>query len=301
MRVEWAFGTDPGRVRTNNEDSVLALPEKGLAILCDGMGGHRAGETASQIAVETFIAAFEEGRASAAQPGTDSDPLQAMITAAREANRAVNAKARAETDFYGMGCTLVALHLGEGEARFVTVGDSRLYLFRDGELHQVSEDHTRLRMLEQMGIDLDPAEARQVHGILIRAIGTQSEIDVDYGSGPAVRGDIWLLCSDGLTDELKAEEIRVILSDGIDAEQIVAACIRRALDAGGRDNVSVVAGRVIEGPLPRGGEAAPRVATDSASDTAGAAAAGHASSSLLRRLSRRLLGRDPGVEEEGSR
>ena len=279
MRIEWAVDTDTGRVRRQNEDSALSLPDQGLAVLCDGMGGHRAGEVASRLAVETFAkvcleeATPPEGLANPSRSDLPDVPLAALplVSAAWAANDAVFAHSRSDDRYHGMGCTLAALRLREGTASFVTVGDSRLYLHREGRLYQLSEDHTRLRMLEQIGVALDPVEVRQIKGVLVRAIGTLPSVDVDYGSGATLAGDVWLLCSDGLTDELNDEEIGLILAAAPNARAAAKRCVIRAVEAGGRDNVTVVVAHILDGPAPTDAIAIPAPRTCAAPTTPPAA------------------------------
>ena len=242
MRMDWALATDQGRVRNQNEDSAIIREADGLAVLCDGMGGHLAGEVASRIGVTAFVESLERWEGPKAERGAAA----AMVSAVRAANGAIHVAANASSDHAGMGCTLVALRVIAGRAFYVSVGDSRLYRLRAGVLAQVTEDHTRVRMLARLGIPLDAGEARMLRGVLTRALGTSPDVDVDYGEIETAAGDVWLLCSDGLTDELEDEAIRAILTDSGDARKIAGRCVANALQAGGRDNVTVVIARVIE-------------------------------------------------------
>lgn len=296
MRIDWAVKTDTGRVRSQNEDTVRAEGEANLVVLCDGMGGHRAGEVASRIAVDTFFETAGSDESKELVPKLPSTPPETitMIRAAKKANAAVHTQAQSQESYRGMGCTLVALRLLNDKAYFVSVGDSRLYLLRSGRLHLISQDHTRLRMLEQMGYKLDPAETKQLQGMLIRAMGTKPEVDIDHGHGPALSGDKWLLCSDGLTDELSDDQIEVILERAETAETAAAECVRLAVEAGGRDNVSVAVAQVVSGAEVTGSEELPRPETypppvqeDHRETETG--------SGILSRLSRRL--RKAGDEE----
>jgi len=283
MKIDWALATDTGRVRSQNEDAARLREESGLAVLCDGMGGHLAGEVASRIGVTTFTesltrgaddsspeesdtletpAKLAAGSASAGGPGPER---ARMIGAVRLANTAIHRAAQEVAEHAGMGCTLVALHLADGRARYVSVGDSRLYRLRAGVLAQVTEDHTRLRMFAKLGISLEPGEARMLRGVLTRALGTTPAIDVDHGEIRTTAGDLWLLCSDGLTDELEDTEIRDLLASAADAGAAAAACVAMALEKGGRDNVTVVVARIVDSPeMDVASEEIPPPATDSA-------------------------------------
>ncbi len=261
MRVDWALATDTGRVRTQNEDSAIVREADGFAVLCDGMGGHLAGEVASRIGVTTFVESL--GRRAGAEGNHGA--VTPMIGAVRAANNAIYQAARSATEHTGMGCTLVALRMIEGRAFYVSVGDSRLYRMRAGAVAQVTEDHTRLRMFARLGIPLDPGEARMLRGVLTRALGTSPGIDVDYGEIGTMAGDIWLLCSDGLTDELDDGAIGAILAESPVAREAANRCVREAIRAGGRDNVTVVVARVIDGGTSgTPGEKLPEPTTDPA-------------------------------------
>jgi PPM family protein phosphatase len=239
MRIDWALETNTGRVRDQNEDSAIVREDASLAVLCDGMGGHLAGEIASRIGVTAYVDAVTT-------EASDRATLSRMVAAVRTANASIHESARADDERAGMGCTLVALDLAGPRARYVSVGDSRLYRLRGGALAQITEDHTRLRLMAQLGIALQPGEARMLRGVLTRALGTNPGIDVDYGEVGTRAGDVWLLCSDGLTDELEDNGIRDILAAAADAREAARKCVAAALEAGGRDNVTVVVARVLE-------------------------------------------------------
>jgi protein phosphatase len=291
MKVEWATGTDKGRVRAENEDFVRADPDMALVVLCDGMGGHLAGEVASRLGVETFFNAVAKGdRESPCPEAPDApDTVHALIHATWAANEAIFQEAVSREEHHGMGCTLVALQIESGLASFVTVGDSRLYLLRGGSFHLISQDHTRLRMLRQLGIHLDPREAKRFHGMLVRAVGTQETVEVDYGHGPVQTGDFWLLCSDGLTDELDDAEIQSILENETDPQSAVDLCLRRAIEAGGRDNVTVAIAHVVEGDETPGDLEIPRPETCSPFSPE-KPESGEDPNGFFSRLSRRLRG-----------
>lgn len=296
MQIDWAAATDVGRIREQNEDAVETDRALGLGVLCDGMGGHRAGEVASSVAVRVFT---EEIR----KPSLREDCIHAreaprevrgLIAAARHANEAVYRQAERNHDQIGMGCTLVALRLADDVASFVSIGDSRIYLYRAQQLHRISQDHTQIHMLRQMGIQLDPAEAQQIQGMLVRALGTEPEVDVDFGHGDAFEGDLWLLCSDGLTDELKDEAIEEILKQSPDAASAAERCVRTAVEAGGRDNVTVAIARIVSGRPPREDAAIPRPETCGRDDDQDSDPDGEG---LLGRVARRLRRGHDGEEK----
>ncbi len=300
MKIDWAIKTDTGRVRTQNEDAARIEPATGLAVLCDGMGGHRAGEVASRLAVETFFDSPESTDPIGTCPELGDAPpvVPRLVRATWAANEAVFAKAECEEACRGMGCTLVALRLTNDTASFATVGDSRIYLYRAGTLHRISQDHTRLRMLEQMGIHLEPKEARQIQGILVRALGTQPTVEVDFGYGPALEGDLWLLCSDGLTDEVDDERIASVLDTTTDAASTVESLVHIALDAGGKDNITIAIARIVSGMSPTGDEKVPRPETCSPHVDPEDSDPGE-ERSFLSRLSRRIRGGQNTGDQDG--
>src|SRR5439155_13711225 len=200
LRLDWAAASDPGRVRANNQDAAVA--EEQLFAVADGMGGHAAGEVASRVAVEAMRANIGDGT---------------LVDAVRHANRAVWERAADDPTLRGMGTTLSAIALVDDEdgatcVHVVNVGDSRVYLLRDGELEQITEDHSLVAELEREG-RLTAEEAR-VHpqlNILTRVLGNAPDVDVDEFPIDPFRGDRFLLCSDGLFNEVRDDEIAAVL------------------------------------------------------------------------------------------
>ncbi|MEM7287796.1 MAG: Stp1/IreP family PP2C-type Ser/Thr phosphatase [Actinomycetota bacterium] len=231
----WGVRTDVGRVRQINEDSVHA--QDGLYVVADGMGGHSGGEVASAVAIETV---------SAGGPPADIDEL---IEAVRSAPGAILERAVAEPELYGMGTTLCAIaRLADDRLGLVNVGDSRIYLFADGELHQVSEDHSLVGELYRAGhLSEDEAAVHPQRNIVTRALGIGDELLVDYWELPARAGDVFLLCSDGLVDEVSDNQIAAAMRRLDDPNEVVDELVRLANDSGSRDNVSVLIVRVDAG------------------------------------------------------
>ncbi|MEY2568852.1 MAG: family protein phosphatase [Actinomycetota bacterium] len=230
--------TDVGRVRTNNEDELLVGEQ--LFAVADGMGGHAAGEVASLTAVEALKAAFQTDRTA-----------DGLAEAVREANRAVWRRASEQPELRGMGTTVTATALvdDEGEELLVicNVGDSRGYLLRDGELDQITEDHSLPEEMVRRG-ELAPEDAvmhPQRH-ILTRVLGMDSEIEVDCFRVLPYRGDRILLASDGLTNEVTDDQIASILRRLADPEEAAAELVRQAKENGGSDNVTVVVVDVVD-------------------------------------------------------
>ena len=232
-----AGATDVGLVRAHNEDNYLA--DERLFAVADGVGGHKAGEVASQTAVDTLQREFRE-------PTTDG-----LIDAVKTANRTVWNLAEANPEQRGMGTTLTAVALvdenGEERLALVNVGDSRAYLLQQGELEQLTEDHSLVEQLVREG-QLTPEEA-QVHpqrSIITRALGLDPEVEVDSWELTPYRGDRILLCSDGLTNEVTDDEIASTLRTVSDPNEAARQLIQEARDHGGSDNITCVIVDVVD-------------------------------------------------------
>ena len=238
--LAWGAATDPGRVRTGNEDAMVAEPM--VFGVADGMGGHQAGEVASAIAATTLRERLRHGAAS----------VDLMVAAVVEANAAIFQGAHTNPDQRGMGTTLTALAAMPGAvpARLVVanVGDSRTYLLRDGRLRRVTVDHSYVQELVSTG-HISEAEARTHprRNIVTRALGIEPTVKVDTTVQPLVKGDRYVLCSDGLVDEVEDNEITDLLLDHTDPQAAAEALVDAANAHGGRDNVTVVVVDVLEG------------------------------------------------------
>lgn len=226
--------TSTGRVRTGNEDAFGFLPDHGIYVVCDGMGGAAGGEIASRLAVDTVLhrIAVENGAGA-------RDRIHEAIT---EANRAVLERADREPGLYGMGTTLVALMVGHpepGKALIAHAGDSRCYLFRHGKLSLCTHDHSLVDEQMRLGtMTREEAERSPFRSVITRAIGTQESVTEEILEMDTEPGDLFLLCTDGLTREVSEEEISRILGDENDFERAVERLIEEANEAGGRDNVT---------------------------------------------------------------
>jgi len=235
--AEHVARTDTGHQRATNEDSHLERAP--LFVVADGMGGAQAGEVASQLAITQFAGDL---------PGEDGDGAeQRLALAVRRANAEIHALSESDVRRAGMGTTLTAAYVGRGEVSFAHVGDSRAYRLRRGELDRITEDHSLVEELLRQGrLTEEEAEEHPQRSIITRALGPEPDVEVDTVTVAAEDGDVYLLCSDGLTSMLGEGAIAEILRAAPDitvaAEQLVAA----ALDAGGRDNVTVVLFRVEE-------------------------------------------------------
>jgi protein phosphatase len=228
--------TDPGRKRRRNEDAYVIQPP--LFAVADGMGGAQAGEVASKLAASALE---ETGRGQ-----VRADDLVGLI---QEANRRVHARANEDPSTSGMGTTMTVALVEDGHVTIGHVGDSRAYLVRDGRLERVTEDHSLVNELVKGG-KLSPEEA-EVHpqrSVITRAVGTDPDVDVETYPVEARTGDLFLLCSDGLTDMVGEDEILSLLErNRDDLEQAARALVQAANRGGGEDNITVVAFEIADG------------------------------------------------------
>ncbi|MBI1756238.1 MAG: Stp1/IreP family PP2C-type Ser/Thr phosphatase [Fimbriimonas ginsengisoli] len=243
--VTVACKTDLGRVRENNEDKFeyfvtedrAVLASRGLIfVVCDGMGGHAAGQIASELAAKTFIDVYLH------HPSTE--PETAMRAAVAAANRFVNDVGRAVPSRKGMGTTLSVLVLLQDQAYLVQVGDSRIYRLRGGELRQMTFDHTWVEEATRKGmITAEEAENHPYRHVLTRAIGTEEGVEPDVFVEPAQAGDVYLLCSDGLINHVADAQIGETL--GHESPSDAAwKLVGQALQGGGSDNCTVIVVRL---------------------------------------------------------
>jgi protein phosphatase len=244
MRLRFAAATDVGRMRSNNEDSYLS--QAPVAAVADGMGGHRAGEVASAIAIEELSALRGKGPWASETAATD-DLKQAIV----RANRRIREMAAGDRDLDGMGTTLVAL-LEDGDmVHLANVGDSRAYLLREGELSQVTVDHSLVQELVDEGrLRPEDAERHPQRSIITRALGIDREVEFDLFTYKLQPGDRLLLCSDGLSDVVEPREIRNVLLRVHDAQQAAERLIALANEHGGPDNITVIVVEFDDGPRP---------------------------------------------------
>ena len=239
----WGAHSDVGRVRQGNEDAFVA--EEMVFAVADGMGGHNAGEVASAIAAATLRERLANG----------ADSVDLAIAAVVEANAAIFAGAHGRSDQRGMGTTLTALAVlhGADATRLVVanVGDSRTYLLRNGRLRRVSVDHSYVQELVSTGhITEQEARRHPRRNIVTRALGIEPTVRVDTWVMPLVRGDRYVLCSDGLVDEVDDPDILGILQLHSDPQRAAEDLVEAANTMGGRDNTTVVVVDVLEGDDP---------------------------------------------------
>lgn len=230
MRISVGAKTDVGRVRSGNEDSYLVAEP--MFAVADGMGGHLAGDIASQTAVRVITEAAEADR-----PGGPSD----LVRFVKEANSAIWQKAHQDPKLQGMGTTCTLLLVSDAQAWLAHVGDSRAYLLRDGELEQLTEDHTLVqRMVLEGRIQPEEAAHHPQRSIITRALGVDEEVEVDITEVELQEGDRILLCSDGLSSMLEEPAIDSILRANPRPQEAADELIAAANDAGGEDNITVV-------------------------------------------------------------
>ncbi len=227
--------TDTGRQRRDNEDSAFARAP--VFVVADGMGGAQAGEVASRIAVEVFAQGLPDS-------GSAEQRLADRVI---EANRQIFDVSRSERERAGMGTTLTAALLEGSDLAIAHVGDSRAYLFRDGSLKRLTQDHSLVDELVRRGkLTEEQAAEHPQRSIITRALGPEPEVEVDTWTYPVRAGDVLLLCSDGLTSMVPEERVEAILSSSEGLADVAQALIDEANTAGGRDNITVVLFRLEE-------------------------------------------------------
>ena len=286
--------TDTGRERRSNEDNAFSRPP--LFAVADGMGGARAGEVASGIVVETL----EKGMPD------DVGPEEGLAGLTREANQRIHRKATSDEERAGMGTTLTAAYVGDDEVAFAHVGDSRAYRFRDGKLEQLTNDHSLVGELVRRGkLTERQAEEHPQRSVITRALGPEAAVEVDSFSVDARPGDVFLLCSDGLTSMVEADSIADILRQHDSMDDAARRLVDAANENGGRDNITVVLFRV-EG-VPEAGDAAAEQPTvvgaeaPSSEEVQSALAAAPAAEAPAERAPRRAAPLPPRAEAEAPR
>lgn len=241
-----AFGlSDIGLVRQNNEDVWGELPSIGFFALADGMGGHQAGEVAAHEAVDGLSRILKKKISSKSDSLTISDIKDLLRRAIRHVNLLVFRLGREQPDLRGMGTTLCCLLYRSTDLVFAHVGDSRIYRLRQRKLEQLTKDHSLLRELVDQGqISEQQATDFLYKNIITKAIGTEPKIEPTIGTSDLIEGDVYLMCSDGLSDLLSTNEIENILVDFSDIEEAARKLVSAANEKGGRDNITVVITKV---------------------------------------------------------
>jgi protein phosphatase len=242
MRWESVSVSDRGLIRANNEDAALESAESGLFAVADGMGGHAAGEVASHIAVEAL-------RSEAGNGASSDNPAELLVRAFTTANLEIRRRGRSEPDKHGMGTTLTVLRFVPGTADrgiIAHVGDSRAYRLRSGRIEQLTRDHTWVQERVDAGV-LTPDQARShpYSSILTRVLGTDDVIDPDIVAVDAEPGDLFLLCSDGLSGIVADSDLERILNERSGLDRMADELLGTAIRKGGFDNVTVVLVRTL--------------------------------------------------------
>lgn len=239
--------SDVGRVRGNNEDSFRLAPELNLFILSDGMGGLESGERASRMATETVLAHCRDAEANPAlavfgkQIEGVGDASNRLASAVRLANQEIFSAAQELGGKGGMGATVVVIRFLEDRACIAHVGDSRAYLLRDGQLIQLTEDHSFVAEQIRRGIlTVEEAGRSRLQNVLTRALGVEQQVDVDVTEELLREGDTYLLCSDGLFRDLSEAQIAALLPEASDAQQTADRLVQQANQAGGGDNITAI-------------------------------------------------------------
>jgi serine/threonine protein phosphatase PrpC len=232
--AEHFHASDLGRQRQGNEDSYFVRAP--LFVVADGMGGAQAGEVASEMAVESFDRGLPDG-----------SPADALVQVIEEANRRIHERSRAESQRAGMGTTVTAAYVGEREVTIAHVGDSRAYVLRGGTLERLTHDHSLVGELVARGkLTEEQAETHPQRSVITRALGPEPDVQVDVQVYRARAGDVFMVCSDGLTSMVPEARVREILERAASLERAGRELIAAANDAGGRDNITVILFRLEE-------------------------------------------------------
>ncbi|MSS43864.1 Stp1/IreP family PP2C-type Ser/Thr phosphatase [Anaerosalibacter bizertensis] len=238
--------TDKGKVRKNNQDSYFVSEdtELPLFIVADGMGGHKAGEVASNMAVEIVKDFFIEKKEEFKKNKVDISKFIRSVV--EKANTIIYKKSIENDEFHGMGTTITMAYISEDKLYIGHVGDSRAYLLRNNKFIQITEDHSLVaEMVKKGSISEEEAECHPQRNIITRAIGTDEEVITDIIVEDIYKDDILLLCTDGLTNMMNDDEIKEILINKIDLQKNCNSLVKKANRLGGIDNVTVIAIKLV--------------------------------------------------------
>lgn len=245
MNFEFYCATHTGRVRSNNEDSVVVNAQAGIAVLADGMGGYNAGEVASGMATSFISSQLVRWLSESSAEATDSDVRRAMDICVDNVNRAIFEQAQTNPQCSGMGTTIVVGVFREGRCLIGHVGDSRAYRLRGSTLTQITHDHSLLQEQIDAGLITEEQAAFSANKNLVtRAVGVEDAVLLDTKLHDVQSGDLYLFCSDGLSDMLLDEAIQELLQPPETLEVLSSNLISTANQVGGRDNISVILVRV---------------------------------------------------------
>lgn len=234
MILQASAATDVGMRRRANEDRYALAPDLGLYLVADGMGGHKAGQLASQLAAEAAV------RATQSIEGASLSLSEKLRHVVASANHEIFSMAKAQPEYKGMGTTLVAILATEDRIALAHVGDSRAYLVRDGAIRSLTDDHSLVgELVRRHEISHKDAREHPHKHVLTRALGVRETVDTDLMEMTPQEGDVFALFSDGLTNSLRDEEIAMAVSSTPDLEQACGALVEFANDRGGDDNITV--------------------------------------------------------------
>ena len=240
---QW-YASDVGRQRQGNEDNFFVRAP--LFVVADGMGGAQAGEVASEISVRSFDDELPNG-----------SRAEALVHVIEQANKRIHERARSDDSLHGMGTTTTAAYVDDDEVVIAHVGDSRAYLLRGGDLIRLTKDHSLVGELVARGkLTEEQAEQHPQRSVITRALGPEANVQVDIDIFPAKAGDLFLLCSDGLTSMVHEPKLRPLFEEGDSLETLGKRLIDAANAAGGRDNITVILFRLEEVEPPGGAGAA---------------------------------------------
>ena len=243
--MQVGFKTDRGLRRQNNEDACFILPSDRVYVIADGVGGGNAGEIASRTAVSQIAGYVDR---TPIEPTDDKYKIANYFKVCLDkVNHHIYEMASRHDANHGMATTIVVVYTDKGKAYISNVGDSRAYLFREGQLTQLTEDHTYVNTLVKAGI-LTPEEAAhdERKNVITRALGAEPDVNPDFFQVDIMKDDIILMCTDGLYDELTEEEIIDVLDEGLNMSATSAELVMRANLNGGHDNITVISLRVME-------------------------------------------------------
>ncbi|MBI1785290.1 Stp1/IreP family PP2C-type Ser/Thr phosphatase [Candidatus Sumerlaeota bacterium] len=252
LKIQAGGQSDVGLKREHNEDSILLSKELGLFAVADGMGGHAAGEVASRLTVTNmldFVRRLEQEKGAlndqTAQEGL-SPGEKILYLAISNANKRLCVMSEENSSYFGMGTTVAAIYVVGDQIHIAHVGDSRVYRLRDNTLELLTQDHSWVNeQLQKNVLSEDEARNHRWRNVITRALGNRADVEIDIKTVEAKEGDLYLLCSDGLTTMVDDAGIaRTLVANGPNLEKSCAELVRAANDAGGHDNVSVVLIRV---------------------------------------------------------
>ena len=239
--MDTAYISDIGLFRKNNEDHYLVMDEYGLFAVCDGMGGHKGGDVASKMAVDCL----HEYMLNLAADSLSQNPISVLNAAIQKANHLIWLQAQGNLELHEMGTTITAAMIRKKQLAVANVGDSSLYVFRNGKLNKITRDHTLAEKMVADGLlKNEDKKSSGYNHILTRALGIQEEVVIDNFEHQLYRGDLVLLCSDGLTDMLDDNEIQTLLNQEENVQKSLDTLLDTALTKGGYDNITIILLRI---------------------------------------------------------